>query len=166
VSEQIRLLQCLQCETLEILPDYTGSPDDDFYLGYALEQHKDPLSGTPHIGNLMKVDAVAWDDPKKRKSIEKEINDAVVVGSEKGLGDAYYYAKDQFKEDAFACWRAHNKNAVCPDYKSEKKLLKPGTSQDRKALRLPEARTKHYLCDHCPVKSIVQKKHFEKLGLL
>lgn len=166
----IRLLVCTHCKSLEILPDFEGPPEHDSVLGALLERHK--VAGHPEdSGKLLRVDESAWN--LHRADIEAEIRKAF-AGGLTGFEAAYYHAKDTFKEDAFECWRQHNRDPACSDYKSEKKLLKPGagsgteafdTSQDRKDLGLSSSRTKVYLCDFCPVKSLVQEAHFKKLGL-
>lgn len=165
----IRVLVCKHCKTLEVLPDFEGRPEHDTLLAVLLERHQAPGHGE-NAGNLLRIEEQQWNN--YQSAIEKEIRDAL-GGGLTGFEAAYYHAKDTFKEDAFTCWGAHNKNPVCPDYKTEKKLLKPGagsgtqafdTSKDRKDLGIAQARTKVYLCDFCPVKSVIQEKHFEKLG--
>ena len=65
------------------------------------------------------------------------------------------------------CWMQHNQTKDCNEYKSDHKLLQPGTSVERASLGLEkEAKgPKVYLCDYCPIKSIVQEKAFTKKGL-
>jgi len=74
-----------------------------------------------------------------------------------------------FHEDAMTCWGQHNRpKEQCPDYKSDKKQLKPDTAAERKDAGLDKPGTKGpkiYLCDFCPVKMYNQKKAFTEKGL-
>ena len=68
------------------------------------------------------------------------------------------------------CYSDHMRpKGQCPDYKSDKKLLKPETNAERKEAGLEKyERTggpKVYLCDFCPVKSFNMEKHNTKMGL-
>jgi hypothetical protein len=162
-ESHIRLLQCMTCTTLEVLPDYEGRPEDDVLLNVLISRHRYP-DGNEHFGALHRVEEKHWANADHRKEIEKRISEASQNGTT-GFAPSYYHAKDTFKEDAMTCWKQHNRAPGCNDYKSEKKLLKPDTKQDRKEVGLGEARTKVYLCDFCPVKSLVQEAHFKKLGL-
>lgn len=159
-AEKYRLLICLVCNTIEPLPDYQGDPAHDDTLNYVAAKHVFP-SGQEHRGHLADVEAKHWDDPQVRKSIEQSISEST---GHTGLDKDFYNVRKTFGEDAMTCWKQHNKNAFCPDYKSEKKLLQPPTVGDRKSEGLPKFKSTTYLCDFCPVKSNVQRVEFEKQG--
>jgi hypothetical protein len=83
------------------------------------------------------------------------------------FGTKFYETKSMFQEDAMNCFSLHNRPlGQCPDYKSDRKLLKPDTAKDRKAEGLAESKApKVYLCDFCPVKSYNMKKFNQEKGL-
>lgn len=155
MSNQIRLLVCQQCKTIEELPDYEGPAEHDYLLAYRVEPHQ--TNGLEHIGLLFKVNEVDWEVPHKREEIQKQIS-AKLAGGETGLGHEFYDLKNTFQEDALACYNQHLRNPACSDYKDESKRLTPGTAAERKAAGLPEYRSPRdrYLCEFCPVHSLVQ----------
>lgn len=159
-AEKYRLLICNVDKTVEVLPDYVGPPENDDTLNYALAGHKFP-SGEPHRGQLADVEAKHWDSPSTQQHIRAQIAESA---GHTGLNEEFYAVKATFGEDAMTCWKQHNRNPVCPDYKSEKKLLQPPTVRDRKSEGLGKFKSTTYLCDFCPVKSIVQQAHFAKTG--
>lgn len=160
----IRVLVCRNCKTIEELPDYDGDPATDTLLNILVSKHQKPVE---HIGILMKFPFKYWAVPKIQAEIVKQIK-----GGSEGL-DAFqtnfYATKNQFAEDAMTCYSDHNRpKDSCPDYKSDKKLLKPDTDADRKEAGLEKAGKtgpKVYLCDFCPVKSLVMEKYNKKQGL-
>lgn len=161
---EIRLLVCRTCTTIEELPDYAGNPSDDVLLNISVERHQRP---EPHTGLLLKFPLKYWAVPK----IKQEIIGQIQQGSQ-GLdvfGTRFYETKMTFSEDAMTCYGQHNRpKGQCPDYKSDKKLLKPGTDKERKDAGLSKSGQKGpkvYLCDFCPVKSYNMKKHNQQSGL-
>jgi len=161
---QIRLLVCRDCKTIEELPDYDGDPADDLLLNISVERHQRPVA---HTGLLFKFPLKYWAVPKIREEIVKQIR-----GGSEGLdvfGTKFYDTKMTFHEDAMTCWGQHNRpKEQCPDYKSDKKQLKPDTAAERKDAGLDKPGTKGpkiYLCDFCPVKMYNQKKAFTEKGL-
>jgi hypothetical protein len=159
---QIRLLVCRTCKTIEELPDWDGRVEDDLLLNISVAKH-----GDSHTGNLLKFPFRYWAVPKVKEEIVKQIRQ----GSS-GLdiiGEGFYATKSQFGEDAMTCWGLHNRpTGQCDDYKSEKKLLKPPTSAERKELKMEapgKTGPKVYLCDFCPVKSYNMKMHNKEKGL-
>jgi len=159
---QIRVLVCRNCKTIEELPDYDGDPATDTLLNILVSQHQKPVE---HVGLLLKFPLKYWAVPKIQDEIVKQIR-----GGSEGL-DAFqtnfYATKNQFAEDAMSCFSDHLRpKGQCPDYKSDKKLLKPNTDADRKEAGLEKAGKtgpKVYLCDFCPVKSYnMQKSNAEK----
>lgn len=161
MAEFVRLLLCFECKTTEQIPDYEGPSAADDTLTYAIHPHKYP-TGTPHNGQLMRVEKKHWDSPSTRRAIENQIRESA---GHTGLDTEFYATKDTLAEDAMKCWAAHNRNPGCSDYKSSKKRLSAGTDHERKKMGLLPLASKTYLCDFCPVKSIVQQKVFEKRGL-
>ena len=160
---QIRLLVCRTCKSIEELPDYDGSPETDTLLNISVGRHQRP---EPHLGILMKFPFKYWAVPKIKEEIVKQIR-----GGSTGLdviSDNFYETKSQFAEDAMNCWGLHLRpKGQCPDYKSDKKVLKPDTAADRKeaGLSMEVGGPKVYLCDFCPVKSYNMRKHNESKGL-
>jgi hypothetical protein len=160
----LRLLVCRNCKTIEELPDYDGDPEMDTLLQVLISKHQKPDA---HIGVVIKCPVRFWIVPKIQENIIKQIK-----GGSEGL-DAFqtnfYATKNQFAEDAMTCFSDHLRPVgQCPDYKSDKKLLKPDTDAERKEAGLEKAGKKGpkiYLCDFCPVKSFNMKKHNEEKGL-
>jgi hypothetical protein len=168
-DEQVRLLLCLNCKTVEDLPDYTGHPDGDTLLQHLIDvNHTDRNSGTTHVGNLVRIPKKAWDVDSERKQILAKINEGA-NGGETGLGSSFYGLKETYKDDAMSCWKQHNRNPACGDYMSEKKVL--GVSQDVKDAwsaagqkRPKNFGAKEYLCRFCPVHSMAIQALREKTG--
>ena len=154
-----RLLVCRTCRTIDELPSGDEDPGD-VLLQITVERH-----GEDHVGLLYNVPKVVWMSEKLRPEVIQQIQ-----GGSSGLdafGTQFYSTRMQFSEDAMTCYKQHNKpKGQCPDYKSEKKVLKPGTDKLRKdaGLGAPTG-PKVYLCDFCPVKMYNQKKAFESKGL-
>lgn len=161
-SEHIRILRCDQCRTLEELPDYEGDPARDYVLDALIRQRHTEASGAKHIGQLMKLEKKNWASPSIRKEILRQL--AVETT---GFDPEVYKADEGFRADAMECWKRHLRVAECGDYKIAEKRLTPSTARERKELGLPKYRSEKdvFLCDFCPAKSVVQGKHFAKLGL-
>ena len=154
-----RLLVCRTCKTIDELPPAEEDPNN-VLLQITVERH-----GENHIGLLYNVPALIWMSEKMRPSIIEQIQQGS-TGLD-AFGTNFYQTRMQFGEDAMTCYAQHNKpKGQCPDYKSEKKVLKPGTEKERKAegLGTPTG-PKVYLCDFCPVKSFNMKKANESKGL-
>jgi hypothetical protein len=160
----LRLLVCRNCKTIEELPDHAGDASTDTLLSVLVSKHQKPDA---HIGIVIKCPVRFWIVPKIQADIIKQIR-----GGSEGL-DAFqtnfYATKNQFAEDAMTCFSDHLRpTGQCPDYKSDKKLLKPDTDAERKEAGLEKAGKsgpKIYLCDFCPVKSYNMKKFNEEKGL-
>jgi len=158
-AEQVRLLLCNSCKTTEELPDYQGDPRQDDLLRILTDRHKYP-DGNKHFGQLLRVDKKHWDNKSTRRAIENQIRESA---GHTGLDTEFYDTKNTFQEDAMTCWKTkHNSNPACGDYKSEKMRLLPGTARERRDLGLAPSTIKTYLCDFCPVKSMVQTAYFDK----
>lgn len=161
----IRLLVCRNCKSIEELPDFDGDPRDDVLLNISVEKHQQPDA---HVGLLFKFPVKYWAVPKVQEEIIKQIR-----GGSEGLDvfqKNFYATKMTFAEDAMTCYSEHLRpKGQCADYKSDKKLLKPQTSAERKDAGLSKYEQtggpKVYLCDFCPVKSFNMKKFNEEKGL-
>lgn len=173
----VRLLACSNCETVEILDDYTGPPEMaeefDVILNYVLEKHKDGVERRPHIGQLFRVDQKSWDDENARVQIIEQVRARFNPNAETGLGAAAYALRDTFREDAMTCFEQHLRNPACSDYKSPSKRLVPDTNAERKEIGADKASRydatnpalTRFLCEYCPVHSLVQQAQRKKAGL-
>jgi hypothetical protein len=169
----IRLLVCSQCKTIEVLDDYTGPPERadeyDVILNVSLEKHRDGVERIPHIGQMFRVPRSDWENPGAQAEIEKQIREKF-EGGETGLGSSAYATLDTFREDAMTCWHQHNRTEDCGDYKSDAKQLVPDTQDVRREAGLRKfdksnPATKRFLCEYCPVHSLVQQKQRLKAGM-
>jgi len=159
---QIRLLVCRTCKSAEELPDFDGPPEYDTLLNIAVERHQKP---EPHLGQLFKFPLKYW----VRQDIKESIMNQIKEGGSSGLdvfGTNYYETKSTFQEDAMTCYGLHNRPVEqCPDYKSDRKILKANTDKERAEAGMTGRAPIIYLCDFCPVKSYNMKKHNEAKGL-
>lgn len=171
---EIRLLVCSNCRTIEVLDDYTGPPERaaeyDVVLNLALEKHQDGVERIPHVGQMFRVKKSAWDSPNAQEQIRRQIIERLDPNAETGLGAEAYAIRDNFREDAMSCWAQHLRTPACPDYKSESKQLVPDTKAERKeAGIMPFQRgnpaTQRFLCEYCPVHSLVMQAKRKKVGL-
>lgn len=165
MAEQVRLLQCNTCKSLEMLPDYEGDPRGDVLLETLVSRHVFP-DGSRHFGNLHRLEKRHWDTESTRKEITAKIREE---SGHTGFDLSFYEAKATFQDDAFVCWAQHNRNPYCNDYKSDSKELKPDTSTDRKAAGIEKYHAsggaRRYLCEFCPVDSLVKQAARKKAGL-
>ena len=160
-SPDIRVLHCLVCDTLEDFPLFDGPVANDHLLAILVERHQFP-SGEPHKGHLFRVPQLTWET----ESIRRKVIEQIKGGGSKGLDEfdaSFYDTKSTFREDAMTCFTKHLRPSDgCPDYKTEKKMLVPDTKAERKdaGLMAPSKAPgpKNYLCDFCPVHSVVVSK--------
>lgn len=159
-AEQIRLLICRDCKTIESLPDFEGPNEQDHLLSVLTKKHRS--GGIEHLGMLARVDTTDWDSPRIREEIIKRL--AAGADGETGLGAEFYATRDTFQEDALLCFAAHHRNPDCSDYKSDGKRLTPNTVAERKEAGMPAFHTAkdRYLCEHCPVHAVVQQKENDR----
>lgn len=146
---------------------YDGDADHDEWLNRAVDQHKTP-SGMPHIGQLATVNVSDWQKKSVREGIiEKIYSEFGLPGSGEGMGQEYYDLKDTYLEDAYKCWKGFNRttNPGHCDYKKENKRLLPDTKALRKEAGMSAERPNTFLCDFCPVHSVVLQKNREALGM-
>lgn len=156
VRPKIRLLHCHNCGTLEELPWYEGPSEYDIILEVALGRHE--TSGVRHIGKLYDVEVRVWEAKNLRETIIRQIK-----GGSEGLAaidPEFYNVRDTFREDALKCYSLHLRpKGMCPDYRSDRKLLVPNTKAERKSEGLSMAGApKQWLCSFCPVQSFVESK--------
>jgi len=160
-SPEIRVLFCLVCDTMEELPLYDGHPDNDHLLQILCDRHVFP-SGEPHKGHLFRMPQLQWENVEVRK----RVIDQIKGGGSKGINEfdeKFYDTKNTFKEDAMTCYNKHLRPTDgCQDYNSASKRLLPDTKAERKdaGLSSPDKAPgpKNYLCQFCPVQSIVSHK--------
>ena len=159
----VRLLVCLDCKTLEEVPDYQGPPEGDVLLEMVASRHEGPRPvegskvtdrlphdhGQRHIGNMMVIDPKDWADETKRKEILRQAGKEVT-----GLDQDFYDTRNTFIEDAGKCFNAHQRpKDFCIDWHNESKRLSD-------PMKNPQA-PKVYLCDFCVVSSRVNTKKAE-----
>lgn len=166
----MRLLVCKKCKSVEEVPQYEGpdggenSAEYDSSLRFFIDQHM--AKGCKKDNWIMySLPTKYWIIPKVKESIVKQIEEGA-----QGLdvfGTNFYATKENFTADAMTCWiKEHNQAKDCSDYKSDKKLLKAGTDKERAEAGMEASGgPKVYLCDYCPVKSVVQEKAYKKKGL-
>lgn len=157
----VRLLLCHTEKTIEEIPDYEGPSERDFTLQHVLQGHRFP-SGEDHIGVMGRVEAKHWSNPTTRAAILAQIKESADYT---GLDPSFYDVKNTLQEDAMTCWtRDHNRVKACPDYKTDAKRLMPDTSKERKEAGVGKFRSTVFLCDYCPVHSLVQQAAFDRSG--
>lgn len=171
MSDKIRLLICKTCGTAQELPWYDEDPKHDTWLISAVENHPKFGDGRAHIAaGLFNINVKAlWDTPQQRKTtLEDLYKQLEIPGTGEGMGQSFYDLKETYLEDAMTCWKGFNRTTDpghC-DYRKPNKILLPDTSAERKELGLsPKDRPNTYLCDFCPVQSIVSQKNREAKGL-
>lgn len=174
---EIRLLACGKCKTIEVLDDYTGpqrlAEKYDVVLNIAVEKHQDGVERIPHApAALVRVKKSDWDNPAVQEQVRSQIMASFGDG-ETGLGSEAYAIRDNFLADAMDCFGKHLRNPECPDYRSDSKRLVPGTDSERREVGMAKASeydrnnpalTK-YLCDYCPVHSMVLQARRKKAGM-
>ena len=152
-ENHVRVLQCLDCGTLEELPDFDGPAEYDNLLEMLVQRHDN------HAGKLFRVPESSWIRTDTRHRIIEQIR-----GGSKGIAefsDGYYDVADTFREDALKCYAKHLRpQEGCPEFRSDKKRLLPDTKAERKEAGLPIRPTgpTTYLCDFCPCKSYYERK--------
>lgn len=157
-TEHLRLLICKDCKTIEPLPDFDGVGADHL-LEYLVAPHR--TNGLEHIGMLARVEANDWNNFDKQREIVNQLT--AKFGGETGLGQEFYDTRDTFKYDALMCFKQHNRNPDCNDYHSDAKRLTPDTADARREAGLDPYRSQRdrYLCDFCPVQSMVEQKYYD-----
>jgi hypothetical protein len=167
----MRVLKCMICRSIEEVPDYEGpeggenTMEFDTVLKFFTDQHVNKGCKRDDF-SIIRFPTRFWMIPKVKEGIVAQLKEGA-----QGLdvfGTNFYDTKNNFTADAMSCWmREHNQTKDCEEYKHDKKRLKPGTAVERAAIGLEKEMSgpKVYLCDYCPVKSIVQEKAYKKKGL-
>lgn len=172
-EKRIRLLICHLCGSVDEIP-WCGEelgcqhPDCVAPLEYRVANHLFP-SGRPHPMDLGDVPKKKWDQKTNRYDILQEIGKhSGPPGTGAGMGVQNYSVQQTFEEDAFACWKRHNRTTDCGEFQSDRMRLIPDTKAERKDLGL-ETRAKYiptqvFLCNYCPMMSVRQTKVRAKKG--
>lgn len=181
----MRLLICMDCHTIEELPDYNGpletvrvpAPDGTMMEAqvppvgedHLLEHLSEPHRKQEHRGQLVSVPEENWRDTQTRVEILKQLRDQL-KGASTGLDPEAYAIKNTFQEDALKCFNAHRRpKDGCIDWESRSKVLGNSllTEDEKTAARKHglHSKQKRYLCHFCPVASQVKTKMFDKQGL-
>lgn len=171
MSRRLRLIVCPACETVEPVewcaqeaganPDCGHHQCDEALQSRMIEHTVSQATGHyfhATIG-LFDVDEDEWNRLTTRKEILKNLRPP---GDATPYGADMYDLKNNFQQDASACWKAHGRTKNCQDWRSASKRLVPPTKELRKELGL-ETRDKKrptsaFLCDYCPVRSIMQQR--------
>lgn len=167
-KDLVRLLICGHCNSVQEIP-WCGTDKNCGHhacldpLNFRIAEHQF-ADGRPHApATLADIEKKLWNDPQVRKNFLSDIPSITGwPGTGTGLGDTMYDIKANFDADAMTCWKAHNRTTDCAEYHSDSKRLVPDTKAERRDLGL-ESRSKHmptstFLCDFCPMKSILQTK--------
>lgn len=180
----MRLLQCLDCLSVETLPNFVGPKSDEGHdplLQRLVDRHQGPLNreqlhrrpsnaprvreirmDEPHFGNLHTIDDALWNhpDPSKRDEIRRSVLKEMWKGHT-GYPEEFYATKDTFMEDAGICYQRHGRPGGidsgpdgCIDYMSESKRL-TDTDWEARGERMGSPRSHVYLCQFCPYQSVV-----------
>ena len=167
---KVRILFCDECHTVDEIPDFDGPPEYDMLLQYRVADHQFD-SGRMHPLQLGRVGQATWSKRAAREQIMQKFaieQGHVPPGQGAGLGATFYALKANFMQDAMVCWKQHLRTTDCDDYRSDAKLLLADTKAERKEAGLDTsvaARPKHWLCDYCPVQSIVDQRKRAADGL-
>lgn len=166
-GEQVRLLMCFECKTMEEMPDFPpGARTEDDVVLWAVDEKHGGRSQQPHHRTILRMPKAAYDDRQARR----QIIDKAWEGTA-GFTPSYYDIKNTLMEDAVKCHIEHHRQVPCIDYRiSEKRLRSPSQGdRDRLAKDLSGAARnsfnldaiKHgapqkFLCDFCPVQVAVE----------
>ena len=77
------------------------------------------------------------------------------------LDGEFFDIKNTFDDDAFTCWKQHNRTTNCGDYRSDKKRLVAPTQELRKDIGgglAKKSPVSTFLCNFCPYQSIVMQR--------
>jgi hypothetical protein len=166
----IRLVFCFVCNTIEELPPHDGPPESDVLLEITVEKHAFP-SGEPHKGKMFLLPVATWAKEEHRKAIIRQLRGEGATGLDAMTEDADFYStKMTFAEDAMKCYNYHLRPTDgCSDYQSDEKRLLPKTAKERIDLGMPSPAEaggpKVFLCNFCPVQSIITTKRRSMMGL-
>lgn len=164
----LRLLACAKCRSIEELEDFQGPAEYDVILDIAVSRHQPSEAHSPAA--LVRVKESDWNQPGIRAQMEKQIRDSFDPTASTGFDAGTYAMVNNFKSDAMACFARHQRNPACPDYKSDAKRLVPDTQAERREMGMDRKYDRNpgltrYLCEYCPVHSLVQQVARKKAGL-
>lgn len=159
MKNPIRLLICSTCKTVEELPPYSGDPRGDTWLREKEATHLLPsgekMHGDVRVGRIEQEDWLSH----KQDILGKLASEMTAPGQGAGLGEAMYAAKDNYSVDAMKCWRVgHQRTLDCPDYMTSKMRVLPDTKAERKAEGMTTQRPSIYICQFCPVHSVMMQR--------
>lgn len=166
---KVRLLQCITCRSIQVIPDWKGHPDEDPYLNDLIAQHGGIEGG--HRANLLAVEEAEWEKPQVKREIVSRMWSGFT-----GFTPSYYDAKNTFKEDAMKCWTEHRRpglasSHLCSDYRNPNRRIGNPAYRDRAKLaqELHDDSIRHsgpkvFLCDFCPYQVDVQRMKADKYG--
>ena len=164
----VRLLVCPTDKSIEEMPDFDGPPQYDQVLQALVAKHERKRCPT---GSLLRVEESKWQNPEVQNEVRKRIAASFGDKAETGLGTPTYQLMETLRDDAMKCFQQHNRNPACNDYKSDSKRLVPDTKAERKELGMDpkydaqDRSLTRYLCEWCPVHSLVQQAARAKAGL-
>ena len=171
---KLRILVCHTCKAMVPIPDVPGGRgDDEMLMGRVMEHQFPPVHegrevhARPHEMILCRIPEALWNSTNLRAQVVAEIQKHVGgAGQGEGLGELYD-VKNNFMEDAMACWRfKHGRTSNCDDYMSDSMAILADSKGERRDLGLdPTTRPKIKLCQFCPVHSVVQQRKNAKRGV-
>ncbi len=150
----LRIYICNDCKNFIPIPS-DGTPPYKF--DYLLHKIEDDHGFRGHNFAIVSVDKKAWEDTQGQKIIISQLKNAI-AGGDTGLGSEFYEVKNQYHEDADACWKAHNRTLSCEDFKTPKKIIMPDTVKERRAEGLGEYRSNLHICNFCPMSSVIESR--------
>ena len=152
---KIRLFVCVKpCKGVWAIPwsPMNAPREYDDTLNYRFSEHPN------HVTMWGDIPEAQWNNKALRPQILAKLKDE--AGGEL-LDSEFFDTKDTFSEDAFRCWKAHNRTTNCGDYRSDKKRLVPPTQGLRKEIGgglAKKSPVSTYLCNFCPYQSIVMQR--------
>lgn len=178
MAKRLRLIVCTRCETVEPVEWCAEKAGADPDCGHAqceqalqarMIEHtvSQPTGHYFHADlGLFDVSEDEWNKLTTRKEILKNLRPP---GSAVPYGADMYDLKSTYHQDASKCWKQHNRTRNCQDYKAASKRLVPPTRELRKDLgmetRDKKRPTSAFLCDYCPVQSIVMQRQRDAAGM-
>jgi hypothetical protein len=150
----LRVLQCFECKSMEVMPDYDPAlpPAFDAVL-HEIDKRHGGDTETPHYRTIERISEKAWENMPLRRQMVKQMWSETT-----GFTPAYYDARDTLKDDAVKCFQQHHRQVPCIDYQDSSKRLGNPAAADRARLarEMRDEDIKHsairiYLCNFCPV---------------
>ena len=169
-TDQMRLLFCNFCKSLEEIPDYDGPEDVDPMLEELVMRHnvRDPMAhgGVELRSSPMRVAVTTkreW--ATDRAKVIKRVNEEnLKVGFDAWVSEAV----NTYAEDAMHCYRRHHRpEQGCVDWWSDSKRIGRPTPEGRAVVResYKLGQSDPHLCQWCPVATFVQTEINFRKGL-